>query len=92
MLEILVLTKSPQYFCKYTKWLMLYVLQRTKMTLAAKIGNLMEVPSIVLMDGLFKTGNREVYFPGPLMEFWRQSVQPPPPGQYSSFGEVLSSF
>ncbi|XP_059627076.1 sister chromatid cohesion 1 protein 1 [Cornus florida] len=51
-----------------------------------KIANLMELPPVVLICGLFDTGNREIYYPAPLLELWMRSTQPPhdsPPGTIS---------
>ncbi|KAG5533540.1 hypothetical protein RHGRI_027657 [Rhododendron griersonianum] len=42
-----------------------------------KIGNLMDLPPIVLLCGLFTTGNREIHYPAPLLELWVRSTQPP---------------
>ncbi|KAL6977504.1 hypothetical protein U1Q18_026303, partial [Sarracenia purpurea var. burkii] len=41
-----------------------------------KIGNLMELPPIVLICGL-ATGNGEIHYPEPLLELWMRSTQPP---------------
>ncbi|CAI9090767.1 OLC1v1025602C1 [Oldenlandia corymbosa var. corymbosa] len=53
---------------------------RSKKTLNAmtkkKIATLMELPPIVLVEGLYKYGDAEVYFPVPLLELWRKSTQP----------------
>ncbi|KAJ6909870.1 hypothetical protein NC652_020775 [Populus alba x Populus x berolinensis] len=39
-----------------------------------KISNLMELPPTVLIDD---NGNREIYYPAPLLELWNKSTQPP---------------
>ncbi|KAJ6901222.1 hypothetical protein NC651_019082 [Populus alba x Populus x berolinensis] len=39
-----------------------------------KISNLMELPPTVLIDD---NGNREIYYPAPLLELWTKSTQPP---------------
>lgn len=42
-----------------------------------KIGRLMEVPPIALLEGLLTNGNREVHYPAPLLKLWMRSTQPP---------------
>ncbi|XP_019262849.1 PREDICTED: sister chromatid cohesion 1 protein 1 [Nicotiana attenuata] len=42
-----------------------------------KIGRLMEVPPIALLEGLLTNGNREVHYPAPLLKLWIRSTQPP---------------
>uniref|UniRef100_A0A803QRM3 Rad21/Rec8-like protein N-terminal domain-containing protein n=2 Tax=Cannabis sativa TaxID=3483 RepID=A0A803QRM3_CANSA len=51
--------------------------KRTGLVSNMKIAHLMELPPTVLMDDLFRTGIREVYYPRPLMEMWIKSVQIP---------------
>lgn len=49
-----------------------------------KIGTVIDLPSIVLVEKLFMNGYRQVYFPVPLLEMWIRSIQPPhesPSGQ-----------
>lgn len=79
---------------KGTQFIILCVMQRTGLVSTMKIAYLMEVPPIVLIDDLFTTGNREVYYPRPLMEMWIKSTQPPhdsPSGLcYYLFGELPS--
>ncbi|KAJ6322589.1 hypothetical protein OIU77_012433 [Salix suchowensis] len=40
----------------------------------SKISNLMELPPTVLIDD---NGNREIYYPAPLLELWNKSTRPP---------------
>ena len=40
----------------------------------SKISNLMELPPTVLIDD---NGNREIYYPAPLLELWNNSILPP---------------
>ncbi|KAF9676961.1 hypothetical protein SADUNF_Sadunf08G0057700 [Salix dunnii] len=40
----------------------------------AKKSNLMELPPTVLIDD---NGNREIYYPAPLLELWNKSTRPP---------------
>ncbi|XP_073290829.1 sister chromatid cohesion 1 protein 1 [Primulina huaijiensis] len=42
-----------------------------------KTSTLMDLPSIVLAEGLFTNGNRQVHYPTPLLELWIKSTQPP---------------
>ncbi|XP_042024014.1 sister chromatid cohesion 1 protein 1-like [Salvia splendens] len=42
-----------------------------------KIGNVMELPSVVLVDRLFTRELGRVHYPDPLFEMWRSSIQPP---------------
>ncbi|XP_073127051.1 sister chromatid cohesion 1 protein 1 isoform X2 [Henckelia pumila] len=42
-----------------------------------KTSTLMDLPSIVLVEGLFTNGNRKVHYPTPLLELWIKSTQPP---------------
>ncbi|XP_062092357.1 sister chromatid cohesion 1 protein 1 [Humulus lupulus] len=51
--------------------------KRTGLVSNMKIAHLMELPPTVLMDDLFRTGIREVYYPRPLMEMWIKSGQIP---------------
>ncbi|PON51391.1 Rad21/Rec8-like protein [Parasponia andersonii] len=51
--------------------------KRTSLVSTMKISHLMELPPIVLIDDLLTTGNREVYYPQPLMEMWLKSTQIP---------------
>ncbi|KZV39271.1 sister chromatid cohesion 1 protein 1 [Dorcoceras hygrometricum] len=41
-----------------------------------KASTLMDLPSVVLMEGLFTNGNRQVHYPTPLLELWIKSTQP----------------
>ncbi|KAK2636000.1 hypothetical protein Ddye_030792 [Dipteronia dyeriana] len=42
-----------------------------------KIGNLMELPPLVLIDDLFMKENQAIYYPDSLLELWTKSTQPP---------------
>lgn len=53
-----------------------------------KIANLMDLPPKVLMEDLFTTGSKNVYYPRPLLDMWMKSVPTPhesPAGQYLLF-------
>ncbi|XP_057980091.1 sister chromatid cohesion 1 protein 1 [Malania oleifera] len=41
-----------------------------------KIANLMELPPVGLISGLLADGNREIYYPTPLLEQWMRSTKP----------------
>lgn len=41
-----------------------------------KIGTLMDLPSVVLVEKLVVNGNRQVHYPAPLLEVWMRSTQP----------------
>ncbi|KAI9114435.1 hypothetical protein K1719_014663 [Acacia pycnantha] len=45
-------------------------------TTKRKIANLMELPPVVLIGNLFTSGNRDVYYPPPILELWYKSTQP----------------
>ncbi|XP_015877444.1 sister chromatid cohesion 1 protein 1 isoform X1 [Ziziphus jujuba] len=51
--------------------------KRTCNVSTMKIANLMALPPQVLMDNLFTTGSREIYYPSPLLKQWMKSSQPP---------------
>ncbi|KAF7826874.1 sister chromatid cohesion 1 protein 1 [Senna tora] len=51
--------------------------KRSEILSKAKIANLMELPPVVLNEGLFKNGNRDVHYPLPILELWYRSTQPP---------------
>lgn len=42
-----------------------------------KIANLMELPPVVLICGLFAKGIKEIHYPAPLLELWMRSIEPP---------------
>ncbi|XP_068340208.1 sister chromatid cohesion 1 protein 1 [Pyrus communis] len=42
-----------------------------------KIANLMDLPPKVLMEDLFTTGSKNVYYPRPLLDMWMKSVPTP---------------
>ncbi|XP_051143537.1 sister chromatid cohesion 1 protein 1 [Andrographis paniculata] len=42
-----------------------------------KMATLMELPSIVLVERLVTSGNRQIHYPAPLMEMWIRCTQPP---------------
>ncbi|CAM8965011.1 unnamed protein product [Rhodiola kirilowii] len=42
-----------------------------------KLSYRMELPPLVLLFGLFTTGNQEIYYPAPILELWTRSTQPP---------------
>ncbi|KAL0299314.1 UNVERIFIED_CONTAM: hypothetical protein Sradi_6591200 [Sesamum radiatum] len=42
-----------------------------------KIATLMDLPSVVLVEKLVMSGNRQVHYPAALLEMWMRSTQPP---------------
>ncbi|KAF3433361.1 hypothetical protein FNV43_RR24463 [Rhamnella rubrinervis] len=50
--------------------------KRTEIMSAVKIVKLMELPHQVLIDDLFTTGSKEIYYPSPLLKQWMKSSQP----------------
>ncbi|KAM1095057.1 hypothetical protein ACFX2B_009855 [Malus domestica] len=42
-----------------------------------KMANLMDLPPKVLMEDLFTTGSKNVYYPRPLLDMWMKSVRTP---------------
>ncbi|KAL0317042.1 UNVERIFIED_CONTAM: hypothetical protein Sangu_2118500 [Sesamum angustifolium] len=42
-----------------------------------KIATLMDLPSVVLVEKLVTSGNRQVHYPAALLEMWMRSTQPP---------------
>lgn len=52
-------------------------LQRMDSMPAMKLKDLMDIPPVVLACGLFDKGNRQIYYPAPLLELWMRSTQPP---------------
>lgn len=36
----------------------------------------MELPPVVLIDNLFASGSRDVYYPPPILELWYKSTHP----------------
>lgn len=80
------LRKIPSYTRNQgIRFLFLWSLQRTCNVSTMKIANLMALPPQVLMDNLFTTGSREIYYPSPLLKQWMKSSQPPhdsPSGLY----------
>lgn len=51
-----------------------------------KIANLMELPSVVLIGGLFANGTGEIHYPPPLLKLSIRSAQPP---QNSPSGQII---
>ncbi|KAE7996575.1 hypothetical protein FH972_001286 [Carpinus fangiana] len=51
--------------------------KHTEIMSTMKIVNLMDLPPIVLIGDLFVNGSRAVYYPPPLLELWKKSIQPP---------------
>ncbi|KAJ4726918.1 sister chromatid cohesion 1 protein 1 [Melia azedarach] len=49
----------------------------TNLLSTMKIGNLMEIPPVVLTDDFFTKGNGEIHYPAPLLKLWMKSTQPP---------------
>ncbi|XP_054804484.1 sister chromatid cohesion 1 protein 1 [Prosopis cineraria] len=50
--------------------------KRSDITSRRKTANLMELPPVVLIGNLFTSGNRDVYYPSPILELWYKSTQP----------------
>ncbi|XP_041025455.1 sister chromatid cohesion 1 protein 1 isoform X2 [Juglans microcarpa x Juglans regia] len=51
--------------------------KHTEIMSTMKIANLMELPPVVLIGGLFINGSKAVHYPPPLLELWMKSIQPP---------------
>ncbi|XP_057724882.1 sister chromatid cohesion 1 protein 1 [Arachis stenosperma] len=51
--------------------------KRTDIMSSTKISNLMKLPPLVLIGGLFTSENRDVYYPAPILDLWNKSIQPP---------------
>jgi hypothetical protein len=61
--------------CSIDKFpILLFFQARMGIMSTTKISNLMELPPTVLIDD---NGNREIYYPAPLLELWTKSTQPP---------------
>ncbi|KAL8218073.1 hypothetical protein R6Q57_021446 [Mikania cordata] len=58
-----------------------------------KIERLMDLPPVALVDGLFPNGNRDMYYPLPLLKQWMKLTQPVhdlPSGIYNCYNKISS--
>ncbi|CAJ1971047.1 unnamed protein product [Sphenostylis stenocarpa] len=59
--------------------------KKTNVLTSTKIANLMKLPPVALIGGLFTAENNHIYYPAPILDLWIKSIQPPhdsPSGQH----------
>ncbi|KAI9126651.1 hypothetical protein K1719_002247 [Acacia pycnantha] len=76
----------------YGSFLASWLQNASDITSKRKIANLMELPPVVLIGNLFTSGNRDVYYPPPILELWYKSTQASQESPYVGSNERLTTY